>query len=92
MLTPEQLRAAAQLTEKASEGVCSRRYCRLALDLLGDGNGYRVAHNGIGSRDSDCQVVYAKPVLDATAEKLAEKLIAWVRDLHAGSRLDLNAT
>lgn len=73
---------------EAAAGVCGWA-CRVTAEPAE--GAYVVSHNGISSKDTDVQRVYAPATLKLDAEKLRLKLEAWLRDLHAGNRIDLNA-
>ena len=77
------------MTAEKTTSVCSR-LCRVVAQLDGE-TAYVIAHNSVGSAQTDCQRVYAPGMLDLPTEKLAEKIRSWVIDLHSGNRLDLNA-
>ena len=87
MLGANELKDAVQTAEKTTS-VCTR-FCRVVAEV--DEGAYICSHNGTGPRDTDLQRIWAPGMLDLSTEKLAEKLRAWVIEIHSGNRIDLNA-
>ena len=87
MLSTNELKDAVQTAEKTTS-VCTR-FCRVVAEV--DEGAYICSHNGTGPSSTDCQRIWAPGMLDLPSEKLAEKLRAWVIEIHSGNRIDLNA-
>lgn len=87
MLKQEELTEALHAGLKGSER-CTN-FCRAGAEI--SENGYKLFHNGTGSRDTDAQRVHADATLRQNKDQLGERIKAWVAGLHTGVRLDLNA-
>jgi hypothetical protein len=87
MLKPDELTAALNDGLRAAQPPCGA-FCASGAHI--DDARYAVYHNSTGPRSTDCQIVYAKPVLNLSREQLTAKLQQWVERLHVGVKLDLN--
>jgi hypothetical protein len=68
-------------------GVCGK-FCR--SDATTDGSAYLVYHNGLGSSDSDEQIIHNTLVLAFSEEALRDRLALWLGDVHKRTKHDLN--
>lgn len=89
MLKQEDLTAALHDGLKASER-CSNTFCRASATI--ENEGYLIAHNGMGSRDTDVQRVHDTKALGLSREQLAERIKTWISGVHTGVKIDLNAS
>jgi hypothetical protein len=88
MLKQDELTGAIIDAQKSAD-ICGQ-HCRLGA-VIDDGH-YMVHHNGIGTRDTDSQAIHASGALGLNQENLAKRLEPWIKGLHRGERVDLNAS
>jgi hypothetical protein len=89
MLSQPDLTEALHDGLRAADPKCGR-FCTSGAEIE-DGNGYRIWHNGTGSRDTADEVVYATAPLAMSVEQLGARVGAWITSIHKGERMSLNA-
>lgn len=78
---------------KHAQGIadcCHPHFCVVGAQVNINSPTISVWHNGIGSSDTDSQVVHATAILNYPQDRLAEHISKWITALHHRDRVDLN--
>ncbi len=80
MLSAEDLKK--MLVEVQREVNLCRPLCYMDGTVTAEPKGYDIYHNGIGSSDTDHQIVSAGPTLDLGEYGLKQRLVTWLKAVH----------